>query len=152
MNERLVAGAPVGARRARPAGGSPAGPDQRAQEPLAAPARPTTDVELAQAALARRDRLVALPDRLAAQVQAITTVGHWPPNRASPRPGIGTRRPVHEAVAAFLYQPWGLQTVASRVHFREQYRALVGHALVRGSGVVVVVVVVVVVAGVVGTG
>ena len=25
----------------------------------------------------------------------------------------------------------GLQTVASRVHFREQYRALVGHALVR---------------------
>jgi hypothetical protein len=24
----------------------------------------------------------------------------------------------------------GLQTVASRVHFREQYRALVGHALV----------------------
>src|ERR1035437_418415 len=25
---------------------------------------------------------------------------------------------------------WGLQTVASRVHFREQYRALVGHALV----------------------
>jgi hypothetical protein len=88
-------------------------------------------VELVQAALARRDRLVALPDRLAAQVQAITTVGHWPPNRASPRPGIGTRRPVHEAVAAFLYQPWGLQTVASRVHFREQYRALVGHALVR---------------------
>jgi hypothetical protein len=25
----------------------------------------------------------------------------------------------------------GLQTVASRVHFREQYRALVGHTLVR---------------------
>ena len=25
----------------------------------------------------------------------------------------------------------GLQTVASRVHFRQQYRALVGHALVR---------------------
>jgi hypothetical protein len=25
----------------------------------------------------------------------------------------------------------GLQTVASHVHFREQYRALVGHALVR---------------------
>ena len=29
------------------------------------------------------------------------------------------------------YFPKGLQTVASRVHFREQYRALVGHALVR---------------------
>jgi hypothetical protein len=27
-------------------------------------------------------------------------------------------------------QDRGLQTVASRVHFREQYRALVGHALV----------------------
>ena len=53
------------------------------------------------------------------------------------------------AFACCLLLVWtkGLQTVASRVHFREQYRALVGHALVRGSGVVVVVV-----AGVVGTG
>jgi hypothetical protein len=50
-------------------------------------------VELAQAALVRHDRLVALPDRLAEQVQAITTGGHWPPNRASPPAGIGTRPP-----------------------------------------------------------
>src|ERR1035437_1071458 len=32
-------------------------------------------------------------------------------------------------------RPEGLQTVASRVHFREQYRALVGHALVCGARV-----------------
>ena len=67
--------------------------DQISESKNGWPARPTTDVELAQAALARHDRLVALPDRLAEQGQAITTGGHWPPNRASPPAGIGTRPP-----------------------------------------------------------
>ena len=45
---------------------------------------------------------------------------------ATQRGGSG----VSPASSATNSSAWGLQTVASRVHFREQYRALVGPALV----------------------
>jgi hypothetical protein len=45
---------------------------------------------------------------------------------------MGRVRPAAATALVFALPPRrGLQTVASRVHFREQYRALVGHALVR---------------------
>jgi len=112
MNERLVAGAPVGARRARPAGGSPAGPDQQAQERLAALSRQGFAPPPMWSWRRRRSR--------AATGSSPCRTG-WPSrSRRSPPVGTGRQtepvhprasarvRPVHEAVAAFLYQPWGL--------------------------------------------
>jgi len=50
--------------------------------------------------------------------------GRWDKVRVPARP------PAPTAKRSVPVSPAGLQTVASRVHFREQYRALVGHALV----------------------